>query len=253
MRYSKFTLAFIAAAVEPVLTNSNNVRVRDVSRRDASPIRLLRKKLKKSFEGGERDKESKGENKREKERGKEATKKLKKMNTASFKITDSSKVARDSSRVADFWYADYDTAWDIATCLNELPLPMPRKEDRPSYDTMLKCCEGAYGNQISGACLANRRTPPAESPTGVGPANSDSGTGYYGNPSDWDNGVCTNKRPLPETWLKLYDTEKLCCAGDHKDQTSHVCMCNADPCYSCKCTGPGSWEAIDSKCDFVCE
>ena len=40
-----------------VLNDLNNVRVQDVSRQDASPIRFLRKKDKKNFEGGKRKKE----------------------------------------------------------------------------------------------------------------------------------------------------------------------------------------------------
>ena len=42
----------------------------------------------------------------------------------------------------DFYYPDYDTAWSIATCKNERPLPF-LPGGRPVYDTMLECCKGA--------------------------------------------------------------------------------------------------------------
>jgi hypothetical protein len=47
------------------------------------------------------------------------------------------------------YYPDYDTAWTMATCLNERPLP----SGRPTYTSQLACCRGAYGGQTSLACI----------------------------------------------------------------------------------------------------
>ncbi len=43
----------------------------------------------------------------------------------------------------DVWYPDYGTAWTEASCLNDRPLP----SGRPTYDSPLACCKGAYGGQ----------------------------------------------------------------------------------------------------------
>ena len=46
----------------------------------------------------------------------------------------------------DVFYPDYDMAWTDAECINTRPLP----SGRPTYDTMLACCKGAYAGQLSG-------------------------------------------------------------------------------------------------------
>ena len=56
---------------------------------------------------------------------------------------------------------DYATAWDKAACVNTRPMP----SGRPVYPTMLACCKGAYGGQMSGYCLSKVTPSPTPSPT----------------------------------------------------------------------------------------
>lgn len=44
------------------------------------------------------------------------------------------------------WYADYDTSWSDAGCVNTRPVP----SGRPVYQSLLDCCKGAYAGQVSG-------------------------------------------------------------------------------------------------------
>jgi len=44
------------------------------------------------------------------------------------------------------YYPDYDRAWPEGICINTRPMP----SGRPTYSTMLACCKGAYGGQMSG-------------------------------------------------------------------------------------------------------
>eukprot|EP00571_Detonula_confervacea_P010027 CAMPEP_0172304092 /NCGR_PEP_ID=MMETSP1058-20130122/5534_1 /TAXON_ID=83371 /ORGANISM="Detonula confervacea, Strain CCMP 353" /LENGTH=446 /DNA_ID=CAMNT_0013015173 /DNA_START=85 /DNA_END=1425 /DNA_ORIENTATION=- len=157
-------------------------------------------------------------------------------------------VSPTGSGGADFFYPDYDTAWSEATCSNDMPLPFKNKSDRPNFSTMLACCKGAYGNQQSGKCLANLPSPPTESPTGV----ENGGTGWYSNAGDWATGVCVNTRPKPVAWYVDYDTAEKCCQANHRGQTSHACMCTADPCYSCLCTGADSWTTTGNCAALQC-
>ncbi len=54
------------------------------------------------------------------------------------------------------WYADYGTTWLIAGCKKTLPKPIYATV---FYDTQLKCCKGAFGGQISGACIMGLPNP----------------------------------------------------------------------------------------------
>ena len=64
--------------------------------------------------------------------------------------TSVAELGTGSTGTAGFFYPDCDTAWSEATCLNTLPLPYMFEGDRPTYPTMLACCKGAYGGQMSG-------------------------------------------------------------------------------------------------------
>eukprot|EP00571_Detonula_confervacea_P010921 CAMPEP_0172303464 /NCGR_PEP_ID=MMETSP1058-20130122/4993_1 /TAXON_ID=83371 /ORGANISM="Detonula confervacea, Strain CCMP 353" /LENGTH=486 /DNA_ID=CAMNT_0013014285 /DNA_START=1 /DNA_END=1461 /DNA_ORIENTATION=+ len=125
---------------------------------------------------------------------------------------------------ADFYYADYETPWPEATCKNDLPLPFPRKEDRPNYDTMLACCKGSFGNQQSGACLAILPSPPTTSPTGSGGADFF----YPDQDTAWPEGTCMNALPLPfpKGDRPTYDTMLDCCKGAFGGQQSGACLAN---------------------------
>ena len=129
----------------------------------------------------------------------------------------------------DFWYPDYDTSWSEATCLNTRPLPFGYG-GRPTYNSMLACCKGAYAGQMSGACLASLPNPPTQSPTSSGGLDV-----YYPNYSEWSSGQCINDRPLPNG-RPTYTTQQACCSGAYGGQTSNNCMCDAvGVCYSCTC------------------
>merc|ERR1712238_462387 len=54
---------------------------------------------------------------------------------------------------ADFWYPEYDKPWATAGCKNTLPLPFT-PGGRPTFDTQLACCKGAYAGQTA-ACASS--------------------------------------------------------------------------------------------------
>jgi len=113
------------------------------------------------------------------------------------------------------YYPDYDTAWTQATCINERPLP----SGRPTYSTLLACCKGAYGGQVSGACLASLPNPPTMSPTETGGLSV-----YYPDYSTaWPEATCINERPLP-SGRPNYSTLLACCKGAYGGQTSGACI-----------------------------
>jgi len=76
----------------------------------------------------------------------------------------------NSAREGGFWYADFDTPWLEAGCLNnKLPLPIIDLKDRPNYSTQLECCKAAYAWQMPGVCLSQLLpSPPTTSATGSG-------------------------------------------------------------------------------------
>ena len=73
--------------------------------------------------------------------------------------------------------------------------------------------------------------------------------GYYVDWDEWDwmTGTCTNEYPKPDNGAPLHETKEECCARHYIGQSSHACMCWADPCYSCKCNG-----AAESCPDLAC-
>ena len=157
----------------------------------------------------------------------------------------------------DFYYPDYDTPWSSATCKNERPLPFG-PGGRPTYNSMLACCKGAYAGQVSGACLAALPSPPTSSPTTAGGLDvyyPDYGTG-------WARATCINERPLPNG-RPNYRSKEACCSGAYAGQSSLACMCdalgaNASPpstaaiCYSCEC-GFSKAERDGAGCNLWCK
>merc|ERR1719491_2326579 len=118
------------------------------------------------------------------------------------------------------YYPDYNTAWTEAGCLNERPKP----SGRPSYSTMLACCKGAYGGQMSGKCLSMLPSAPTTSPT-----TSDymSDFWYPDYETTWSEAGCSNKLPLPynnKGDRPNYDTQFACCKGAYAGQTSGKCL-----------------------------
>lgn len=130
----------------------------------------------------------------------------------------------------DFFYPDYDTAWSVAGCLNTRPLPYKNKNDRPSYSTMIACCKGAYGGQMSGACLAQLPNPPTTSPTSGGGLKV-----FYS--LGWTVGTCSNARPLPNNSGPTFSSKQACCNTAFAGQTNHDCDCDVDTCSNCDCAG----------------
>jgi len=128
--------------------------------------------------------------------------------------------------IGDEWYPDYETAFFDAGCKAEIPVP----SGRPTYDTQLECCKGAYGGQSSGKCLSELASPPTTSPTSAGGADV-----YYPNYSkSWTEATCINVNPVP-SGRPTYSTQSACCSGAYGGQASQACACAVDPCYSCKC------------------
>ena len=74
----------------------------------------------------------------------------------------------NSAMESGFWYADFDTPFSKAGCLNKLPLPFNNPQDRVNYPTQLECCKAAYGGQMSGMCLSQLSSPPTTSNAGSG-------------------------------------------------------------------------------------
>jgi len=137
----------------------------------------------------------------------------------------------------DVWYPDYATAWSVAGCINDRPLP----SGRPTYSTMLACCKGAYGGQVSGACLSELPNPPTTSPT-----SSNGLTVWYPDYSlAWPSGICINDSPLP-SGRPTYSSRLACCNAAYGGQTTYACHCDIDPCYSCTCSGATATGACPS-------
>jgi len=140
----------------------------------------------------------------------------------------------------DFFYPDYETPWSHATCKNSRPLPFVTG-GRPTYSTMLACCKGAYGGQTSGACLAALPSPPTSSPTEGGGLD----VWYPNYNQDFASGMCINDAPLP-SGRPAYPTRVACCNTAYGGQTSNVCQCAIDSCYSCNCPGATTTGACPS-------
>jgi hypothetical protein len=87
--------------------------------------------------------------------------------------------------------------------------------DTPGYATELACCKGAYGGQVSGACLNALPNPPTQSPTPVG------GLPFYYADYDtaWSEAGCINKRPVP-SGRPVYQSMLDCCKGAYGGQVS---------------------------------
>jgi len=125
-----------------------------------------------------------------------------------------------SSFTAEFWYPDYESSWREAGCLNKLPLPFG-PGGRPTFDTQLTCCKGAYAGQTSGKCLSQLPSPPTTSPT-----TADGGVWYPDYETQWTEAGCTNARPYPFSsgGRPTFDTQLACCKGAYAGQTSGKCL-----------------------------
>jgi len=115
----------------------------------------------------------------------------------------------------DVYYADYATSWSAAGCINTRPLP----SGRPTYNSQIACCKGAYAGQTSGTCLSQLPSPPTMSPTQTGGLDV-----YYPDyATAWFAAGCINTRPLP-SGRSTYSTQIACCKGAYAGQTSGECL-----------------------------
>lgn len=134
--------------------------------------------------------------------------------------------------VPETYYPKYDEKWEDGYCVNDRPVP-GGENGRPQYDTMVECCEGAYGSQLSKACHA--KLPPGERPTGspttlLGKSQVDV---YYPDyDTEWSKAGCTNAKPqekhghtmVPCRDRPCYETALECCKGAYAGQMSGACM-----------------------------
>jgi len=86
------------------------------------------------------------------------------------------------------FYPDYSLPWPEGKCINTTPVP----SGRPTYTTMLACCKGAYGGQMSNACINALPNPPTPSPTKVSPT-----VWYPDYTLGWPDGKCITTVPVP--------------------------------------------------------
>ena len=127
----------------------------------------------------------------------------------------------NSAMEAGFWYADFDTPFSKAGCLNKLPLPFNHPQDRANYPTQLECCKAAYGGQMSGMCLRQLSSPPTASPKGSGGA-----TFWYPDyNTPWAEATCINSLPFAGGRI-TYSTKEACCSGAYGGQYSLACICS---------------------------
>eukprot|EP00584_Thalassiosira_punctigera_P020068 CAMPEP_0172572722 /NCGR_PEP_ID=MMETSP1067-20121228/135819_1 /TAXON_ID=265564 ORGANISM="Thalassiosira punctigera, Strain Tpunct2005C2" /NCGR_SAMPLE_ID=MMETSP1067 /ASSEMBLY_ACC=CAM_ASM_000444 /LENGTH=578 /DNA_ID=CAMNT_0013365305 /DNA_START=63 /DNA_END=1799 /DNA_ORIENTATION=- len=151
----------------------------------------------------------------------------------------------------DVYYPDYDTAWPESGCINKRPMP----SGRPTYSTLLACCKGAYGGQVSGKCLSMLPSPPTTSHSTMvacckgayggqvsgkclsmlpsPPTTSPTDEGgmadfwYPDYESAWSDAGCSNKLPLPypnKNDRPNYSSQIACCKGAYGGQVSGKCL-----------------------------
>ena len=119
----------------------------------------------------------------------------------------------------DIYYPDYTLAWPDGKCINTTPVP----NGWPTYTTMLACCKGSYGGQISMACIKALPNPPTSIPTKENP------TDWYPDYSlAWPDGKCINRLPVP-SGRSIYQTQLGCCHAAYLGQMSKACIIAATP------------------------
>lgn len=133
---------------------------------------------------------------------------------------------------AEFYYPMYEVPYAEGYCSNARPLPFTTG-GRPTYDTQLECCKKVYASQSSGVCLGALPSPPTTSPTAL------EGPWYADRSQSASSATCSNAYPT-NTNEGTYDTQEQCCKAVYNFQSSDACLCDVDPCHSCKCYGIAS-------------
>jgi hypothetical protein len=125
-----------------------------------------------------------------------------------------------TSEGGGLWYPDYSLGWNDGKCINKGPPP----NGVTVFFFQLDCCLEVYGEQTSGACLADLPNPPTASPAG-------DDSPFFPIWTVWESGVCDNDpAKLTHKSIPLYDTQEECCRAWFKNQLSGACL-KFDPTY----------------------
>jgi hypothetical protein len=116
------------------------------------------------------------------------------------------------------WYAEQGPAWSNGGCTNTIPYPIYATV---FFDTQLSCCKGAFGGQMSGACMKGLPNPPTAAPTTTGGVG---GKWYADYDTSWPKAGCKNTTPYPIYAGTFYDSQLLCCKGAFAGQPDNACL-----------------------------
>jgi len=119
------------------------------------------------------------------------------------------------STTPEMWHPNFSVAWSGRGCTLKADC------DSRGYSTQVECCKGAFGGQMSGACIKGLPNPPTFSPTTAAGA---SGKWYVDQGGAWSTGGCKNTIPYPTYATVFFDTQLLCCKGAFGGQTSGACI-----------------------------
>jgi len=133
------------------------------------------------------------------------------------------------------WHRDLTKTWSAGTCINVADC------DSPGFQTQLECCKGAFGGQMSGACLKGLPNPPTQLPTSLltkSPShlptslptksptalNTNEGKWYADYGTTWTDAGCKTTLPHPNYATLFFDTQLECCKSSFAGQTSNACL-----------------------------
>jgi len=118
------------------------------------------------------------------------------------------------------WYPSGGSAWTDGFCNFERQC---NGNYGPGYSTQLACCQGAYGGQMSGACLSTLPSPPTTSPTLSGGLVD---FWYPDYETAWSDAGCKNELPLPFNRgdRPEYASQIECCKAAYGGQSSGKCL-----------------------------
>jgi len=133
------------------------------------------------------------------------------------------------------WHRDLTKTWSAGTCINVADC------DSPGFQTQLECCKGAFGGQMSGACLKGLPNPPTPLPTSLltkSPShlptslptksptalNTNEGKWYADYGTTWTDAGCKTTLPHPNYATLFFDTQLECCKSSFAGQTSNACL-----------------------------
>lgn len=123
------------------------------------------------------------------------------------------------------WHRDTSMDWANGICKFHVDC------ESTSYSSEKECCDGAYANQWSKACLKNmpdyeeiaESVEPADEATDVEYVCDQPEAWHRDTSMGWANGVCVFNVDCEET---SYASEGECCAGAYANQWSEACFKN---------------------------